>query len=107
MPSNTIKYLQVKNAQQNIVIQDYDVIFEQLQWYSLYRIRLLKNDLSTGDEVKVVVLYIETAYDIAEQLPLNLACDGKTFAMIRNINPDFEYKRRMERRSIFSAWFKF
>ena len=67
----------------------------------------LENDLSTGEKVKVVVLYIETAYDIAEQLPLNLACDGKTFATIRNINPDFEYKRRMERRSIFLARFKF
>ena len=36
----------------------------------------LENDLSNEDEVKVVVLYIEAAYDIEEQLPLELVSDG-------------------------------
>ena len=39
----------------------------------------LENDLSTWDEVKVVVLNIEAAYDVGEQLPLELVSDGKTF----------------------------
>ena len=36
----------------------------------------LENDLSNEDEVKVVVLYIKAAYDIEEQLPLELVSDG-------------------------------
>ena len=36
----------------------------------------LENYPSTRDEVKVVVLYIEAAYDIEEQLPLELVSDG-------------------------------
>ena len=41
----------------------------------------LENYPSTRDEVKVVVLYIEAAYGIEEQLPLELVSDGKTFVL--------------------------
>ena len=41
----------------------------------------LENDLSTGDKVKDVVLFIEAEYDIAEQLPINLICDGNMFEL--------------------------